>query len=553
MEKLPVELLRLVLDWVACICQNRKNDVLPLRLVCKAFDTALRPIIFRTIQLEFSRFFEDQQQLYIGSLGKIGPLCEAIYLDMMIIREEDEIARLKEIFSPIAKKVQELYPILDSLRTYCMSDSSFDESHFRRLLETVLNSTPHMRRMKLNLPFQVVSFQGSPATMLFATTIACLANRDEEAALLETLVVDHFCDTIVNNICNNPIDLGNTISVFGGLKNLVLAIKRQDTRTSAFNKNIWFLIRKATKLKSLCLIGWNIRREDIRRSRPTVTLQQWQMRAIPYPLDVRQNFKEIRFLELRRVDIDPHELLAIIEDCSTTLKELYLIEVYLKLQGDIQPDNHSLWIGHLGHRKSSQARWIAPELRAMENLVLSVLRATRLGYDCFEAYQNQTNPEYDIKDPSGMDQPFEMRFVETAIGSRDTPQSKQLDQIIDILPPAHDNNQPVSDNTMPESASIPDFQNELMDFDGNTGHSRSRLKRRSYDAESYMRYHNTTSHYKKSIDGHFNNHNEYALRKLQKLISCADRGMSQLTSEREAQNALEVNTNTGQMAPPAVG
>jgi hypothetical protein len=117
-----------------------------------------------------------------------------------------------------------------------------------------------MRRLKLNLPFQVVGQQSRTATLLLATTMAALTKRPEESKQLNTLVLDHVSDTTLIDICNNPIDLGNTIQVFSGLKHLVLSIKRQearDWRQIAFTKHLWVLIWKALDLESLCLIGWN--------------------------------------------------------------------------------------------------------------------------------------------------------------------------------------------------------------------------------------------------------------------------------------------------------
>jgi hypothetical protein len=104
-----------------------------------------------------------------------------------------------------------------------------------------------MRRLKLNLPFQVVGQQSRTATLLLATTMAALTKRPEESKQLNTLVLDHVSDTTLIDICNNPIDLGNTIQAFSGLKHLVLSIKRQearDWRQIAFTKHLWFLIRR---------------------------------------------------------------------------------------------------------------------------------------------------------------------------------------------------------------------------------------------------------------------------------------------------------------------
>lgn len=182
--------------------------------------------------------------------------------------------RLSDQLQSIIPKVPEIQPLLDSLRQYCMSENTFDETDFRRIMDLVSTTTPNMTRLKLNLPFQVLERASTSATLLLATTFACVANRPEEYKRLETLVLDHLTDTTVINICKNHIDVGNTIKSFCMLKNLVLSFKRQEPRSSrqtSFTKNLWLLIRKATKLESLCLIGWNAKRDvKVRRHRHSV-------------------------------------------------------------------------------------------------------------------------------------------------------------------------------------------------------------------------------------------------------------------------------------------
>lgn len=70
------------------MCRCDKNKILPLRLVCRAFDTALKPYIFKTVQLEFSRFLRDAPRPKLEELARVGQLCDALYLDMMVVRDE---------------------------------------------------------------------------------------------------------------------------------------------------------------------------------------------------------------------------------------------------------------------------------------------------------------------------------------------------------------------------------------------------------------------------------------------------------------------------------
>jgi hypothetical protein len=138
-----------------------------------------------------------------------------------------------------------------------------------------MHTTPNMHRLKINLPFQVVGRASLTATLFLATTLACVATRAEESRNLETLVIDHVSDTTILNICNNPIDARNALACFASLKHLVLSIKRQETRMArqkTFTQNLWLLIRRAVGLESLCLIGWNVKRDiNTRKHRHSVS------------------------------------------------------------------------------------------------------------------------------------------------------------------------------------------------------------------------------------------------------------------------------------------
>lgn len=88
MDKLPTEILGVILLWEVRLCRCEKNMVMPLRLVCRAFDAALRQYVFKCVQLEFSRFRKDAPAMDVGALGRIGGLAEALYLDLMVVRDE---------------------------------------------------------------------------------------------------------------------------------------------------------------------------------------------------------------------------------------------------------------------------------------------------------------------------------------------------------------------------------------------------------------------------------------------------------------------------------
>lgn len=91
MDQLPPELLGLVLKKNVEMCRCNKNGVLDLRLVCHAFNDVLKPSIFKTIQLEFSRFSQfrdiDDNPDRFKTLQRIGPLSSSFYIDMMVVRD----------------------------------------------------------------------------------------------------------------------------------------------------------------------------------------------------------------------------------------------------------------------------------------------------------------------------------------------------------------------------------------------------------------------------------------------------------------------------------
>lgn len=76
------------------MCRSDKNLTLDLRLVCKAFDAIVRPYILKTVQLDFTRFRRQGPKPSVAALASSGAFCEAVYLDMMIVREEGQLCHL---------------------------------------------------------------------------------------------------------------------------------------------------------------------------------------------------------------------------------------------------------------------------------------------------------------------------------------------------------------------------------------------------------------------------------------------------------------------------
>ncbi|KAI9738041.1 MAG: hypothetical protein M1818_005469 [Claussenomyces sp. TS43310] len=542
MDRLPPELLHNILLW--SVRQNRcdKNKLLSLRLVCSAFDSVLRPYIFKTFQLEFSRFAQRDAVLQYKGMENVGELCEALYCDLMVIRDEEEIDRLLQVFNSIIPKVPEMTTLLDSLRQYCMNEDTFDEHDFRRVVMGVLAITPNMVRLKLNLPFQVIGHASRTATLLLATTFACFKDRGDSIQSfkpLQTLVLDHVSDSTLLDICRNPFDLTNAINTFKTLKHLVLSLKRQESSSplmSVFSSRLWLLLSKAVQLENLCLIGWNTKRlVGSRRHRASMHLNEWLMKSLPYHgLDAPDRLKRLRCLELKRVDIEPTALVNLIEQNSASLKELYLNEVYLKVMAVVNEDKECLWIGHGSiTEKPKQSLWMAHRLREMDLLHLDILRASGLGYDIYDPDRVDVDNEYDLLDPSAPDRPFDQRFVATYLGV------PQLVPKVEALTGSPDS--PTAGEAVVRPIPVGGMNSSPptgLWWDRSPSYSHER-RRSEYDVEAYQRFHhNSTSHWKRCIDGFFYNHNEKALSELQKIIGVADRGMSLLSDEIDRIHAM---------------
>ena len=228
------------------------------------------------------------------------------------------------------------------------------------------------------------------------------------------------------------------------------------------------------------------------------------------------------------MDIDPRSLLGLVEDNSTSLKEVYLNEVYLKVIGSSEEEDRSLWIGFPGQPLPVQGGvWIAQSLRDMENLSLDILRATGLGYDIFEPDRNLAHVSYDLTDPSGVGRSFDQRFVEAVFANDDTA---------------------MDDATPPAAPSRSDCQEEgRMLLSEKTESVSPPQSRRSsdFDAEIYQQYRNPTSHFKRCIDGYFFNHNRQALQELQRIMNLADKGMNLISEEITRSRMAQIDPAIG--------
>ena len=257
------------------------------------------------------------------------------------------------------------------------------------------------------------------------------------------------------------------------------------------------------------------------------------------------------------MDINPEHLVKMITDNGHILKELYLNEVYLKVFGAADLENTSLWIGHQDVKKPEDCFWVADEIRQATGFSLKILRVTGLGYDDFEPDQNSTHPNYDLHDPTGLHRSFDQRFVEAVFGNEDIMVENSHIETSDQLPPLHGYQLPplhmqehvetplppladLRETTPPTFLAAPRVlppSNQRSDLD-------------DYDADTYQRGRNTTSKLKRCIDGYFFNHNEQALKELQRIITVADRGMALISQELTRSQELRVNHVAGTLEGP---
>ena len=229
------------------------------------------------------------------------------------------------------------------------------------------------------------------------------------------------------------------------------------------------------------------------------------------------------------MDVDPRSLLSLIEDNSKSLNEIYLSDVYIKVHSSVELENTPLWIGHEGEIKPAQGLWLAQSLTNMEGLRLEILRATGLGYDDFDPWKTSPHSKYDLLDPSDLNKSFDQRFVEAVFASNIVAMDEAA------LRPVTDTNP----GTEPESPAQ-DITTVLA--------SQPPKRPVDYDAEIYQMYRNTTSQYKRCLDGYFLNQNEQAVSELQRIIILADRGITLINAEMDRANGARVDPETGTLA-----
>ncbi|KAI2621243.1 hypothetical protein GGR54DRAFT_600650 [Hypoxylon sp. NC1633] len=450
MEKLAPELVRLILEYAVIGSYGSKNYLLELRTTCKMFDEILQPFVLRTLQLEFSRLDKrelSQRPLDNDALRRIGCQSKSLFIDLMVVRDEAEIGFFRQIshFVPssgsFVSNVQE---------RHCMNEDSFTGIEYHRQLSAILEHTPNVDAIKLNLPLQFMPIsipahnqQGS-ATMILANTFKALAQRPEGSETLKTLVLENLVDVSAMRLWRNPQDVKNIVTTFRDLQKLSVSVQRQDHthvwNAALFSKALWGMIGAAKKLESLCIIDMDtsmaIDADDKASSEvfTTASRQEWSARTLLPPQGLKPKHKimlqNLACLELRQIQLRGQDLVSILRITAGSLRELYLEGVYLKTVFTAGPinNNHNneynndtcpLWVGLPNTLPPPQHSWIAAHLRQMR-LRLRVLRVTDLGYDQYTMANPDDStvplPMHDLEDPSGLSRPLSQRFSEIVAG-----------------------------------------------------------------------------------------------------------------------------------------
>lgn len=139
------------------MCSGRKNAIINLRFVCHAFDAILKPYVFKTIQLEFSGFVKNKSSQQITDnvepdcLPSIGRFTKALFLDLMLVRDSEEMESLNNACSSIIHNFPELGPVLKSLDQLTMGATTFDERDYGGVIQVWILINPCIRNWRFGL------------------------------------------------------------------------------------------------------------------------------------------------------------------------------------------------------------------------------------------------------------------------------------------------------------------------------------------------------------------------------------------------------------------
>lgn len=404
-------------------------------------------------------------------------------------------------------------------REYCMSPTSFTTLDYRNVLETILFNCQFVSSLRLNLPFQLVGHRCNAATMILANTFSAFSRRPEDSVCLRTLVLENVSDQAVVDLWTNPSDVLAIMRAIVGLEHLVLSFRRHEVdppRVAFYGTCLWELIRNADSLETLCLAGTDDDRppRGLKHTKSwNMTLDEWRARALPPPQVV---LPCLTALELKRVEVTPEVLRCAARNFGCTLRELYLNEVYLKVeQGqNLNEDSKQiLWIGIPNQRPGLNDDWIATIVReSCPNL--QICRASFLGYDLYTRDDlppspAPSSPDFDFIDPCGLGRSIAQRFVELVLGYVQPPQP---DGSPVCYFPALEFNDALVLQARPRPGGLPVAE---------------------YDVNAYQTaVRNATSGWQRSIDGVFPNCNSGTLEELHYIAETACQGMNEIQRQR---------------------
>ncbi|KAH6898918.1 hypothetical protein B0T10DRAFT_123471 [Thelonectria olida] len=515
MDRLPRELVEEILQQ--CVAQGHKNTVLSLRLVCRVFNQILKPIACRTIGLDFSRLNRRSSRKHPDpdALQTIGYQCKGIYIDLLVIRDDLEVDFLEDLFERVPSMTEFCHTLH---KKYCMNDYSFTEREYFLIVETVLFNCRGIESLRLNLPIQLVGRHCNVSTRVLANTLKAFATRPEEdSADLETLVVENMTDIGICHLWMNPTDVVNLIKVLESLKHLVFSIRRHETepqRVMVFGACFWNLLATADRLISLCLIGQNSEDRpprDVKQTRSRqMSVEEWRARSLPCPKN-HIILSNVTCLELKKMELSSDVLVRIAKNLGATLEELYLNEVYLKVEASQtynQDSKDVLWVGLPNQRPPPEGQWVAMALRCVAPN-LRICRASSLAYDRYLREDVPGTPEFDFIDPCGLSRGISQRFIEVVMG---------------IEQPNLPNGDPIE--YFPRDSSFDHLTRELK--------PRAHPPRMTdYDTNTYqLDIANTTSEHLRGIDGTFANINSNTLDELHYIAETACRGMNEMQRRR---------------------
>ncbi|KAI1206449.1 uncharacterized protein F4807DRAFT_439238 [Annulohypoxylon truncatum] len=545
LDRLPTELVIQIVEWTAVAHYGDKNTLLELRKVCKLFNQILRPIALCTLPLDYTRIdyyqVTSRRRLKRKALRRIAPLCQSLFIDMMVIRDDGECQFLENAFASIPKMMDWVSKLRE---WYCMHEEAFTAGMYRASLEMMLNYTPNTTSVKLNLPFQLVAcgLQYRASTVILGNTFDLLAHRRKGSKKLQTLSLENLSDISVGQLWSNPSDVKNIIKTLSDLRHLSLSLRRPWVGEAPLwhARRLWEMVCKAKNLESLCLIDLDVGE----RPRPAKLIttkvtdsvhSDWEYRSLPVisrpPKSVL--LPNLTYLELRNVNVKAEALVCMFKSFASCLQELYLDNVYLKttycIDWAIEVNYGDLWIGLPNVRPKTNQRWLATHIRQV-CAQLRVCRVADLGYDRFVRrgiIEAPATVKYDLHDPCGLKRTLEQRFVEVVMGYE---QPAAPDGSPMIYYPAEETQDrwTMADRKRPEEIAAKDWNASLYS----------------------LRERHPTSALQKTIDGKFVNCNPWTLKMLRNFSDRACEGLRELNlmrieERRESEESQENQESQG--------